>query len=153
VLQSIERRLSQAFLLTANTIRDAERVTAEEIRAVAQELEDSFGGTYTVLSAEAQAPYARRVLYILSKKGQAPKLPPSVTPQVVTGFAALGQTHEAAAIIEWLKSLLAIFGEQVLAQDVKFSEVALRTGNSQGITDVSGCSTPTRRRQPTSKPR
>jgi hypothetical protein len=59
VLESIERRLSQAFLLTANTIRDAERVTAEEIRAVAQELEDSFGGTYTVLSAEAQAPYAR----------------------------------------------------------------------------------------------
>jgi hypothetical protein len=57
---------------------------------------------------------------------------------VVTGFSALGQTHEAAAIIEWLKSLLAIFGEQALASDVKFSEVALRTGTSQGITDVSG---------------
>jgi hypothetical protein len=138
VLQSIERRLSQAFLLTANTIRDAERVTAEEIRAVAQELEDSFGGTYTVLSAEAQAPYARRVLYILNKQGKAPKLPATVTPQVVTGFSALGQTHEAAAIIEWLKGLLEIFGEKALASEVKFSEVALRTGTSQGITDVAG---------------
>lgn len=138
VLQSIERRVSQAFLLTANTIRDAERVTAEEIRAVAQELEDSFGGTYTVLSAEAQSPYARRVLYILSKQGKAPKLPDSVTPLVVTGFSALGQTHEAAATIEWLKQLLEIFGEQAVASEVKFSEVALRTGTSQGITDVAG---------------
>lgn len=138
VLSSIERRISQAFLLTANTIRDAERVTAEEIRAVAQELEDSFGGTYTVLSAEAQAPYARRVLYVLNKQGKAPKLPPSVTIEVVTGFSALGQAHEAQAIIEWLTALLNIFGPQTLAAEVKFSEVALRTGTSQGITDVQG---------------
>lgn len=138
ILQNIDRRLSRAFLLSAETIRDAERVTAEEIRAVAQELEDSFGGTYTVLSAEAQAPYARRVLYILSKKKQAPKLPKSVVPQVVTGFSALGETHEAQAILEWLKSLLDIFGPQTLAQEVDFSEVALRTGTSQGIPDVNG---------------
>jgi hypothetical protein len=138
VMQSIERRLSQAFLLTANTIRDAERVTAEEIRAVAQELEDSFGGTYTILSAEAQAPYARRILYILGKKGQAPKLPKTVVPQIVTGFSALGQTHEAAAIIEWLKELLDIFGPETVSAEVQFSEVALRTGTSQGITDVKG---------------
>jgi hypothetical protein len=140
VLQSIERRLSQAFLLTANTIRDAERVTAEEIRAVAQELEDSFGGTYTVLSSEAQAPYARRVLYILSKQKNSgvPKLPKTVVPQVVTGFSALGQTHEAQAIIEWLQSLENLFGPQTLAMSVNFQEVALRTGTSQGITDVQG---------------
>jgi hypothetical protein len=138
VLQSIERRLSQAFLLTANTIRDAERVTAEEIRAVAQELEDSFGGTYTVLSSEAQAPYARRVLYILAKQGKAPKLPKTVTVQVVTGFSALGETHEAVAIMEWAKSLLALFGENWMAANIDGQELALRTGTSQGIMDVQG---------------
>lgn len=138
VLQSIERRVSQAFLLTANTIRDAERVTAEEIRAVAQELEDSFGGTYTVLSAEAQAPYARRILYILNKLGRAPKLPATVTPQIVTGFAALGQNHESVAIVEWLKELLELFGEQWMGENVNGSEVAARTGTNRGITDVAG---------------
>jgi hypothetical protein len=138
VLQSIDRRISQAFLLTANTIRDAERVTAEEIRAVAQELEDAFGGTYTVLSSEAQAPYARRVLHILSKQKKAPKLPDSVTPQIVTGFAALGQNHEAVAIMEWLKELLELFGENWLIANFRGEEVALRTGTARGITDVAG---------------
>jgi hypothetical protein len=138
VLQNIERRLSQAFLLTANTVRDAERVTAEEIRAVAQELEDSFGGTYTVLSSEAQTPYARRILYILAKKGMAPKLPKTVTIQVVTGFAALGQAHEAAAILEWLQQLENLFGPEWMAASIDGQEVALRTGTSQGITDVQG---------------
>jgi hypothetical protein len=138
ILQSIERRVSQAFLLTANTIRDAERVTAEEIRAVAQELEDAFGGAYTVLSAEAQAPYARRILYILNKLGQAPKLPPSVSIQVVTGFAALGQNHETAAILEWLQALEGVFGPNWVATYINGNEVALRTGTAQGITDVKG---------------
>jgi hypothetical protein len=138
ILQNIDRRLSRAFLLTADTVREAERVTAEEIRATAQELEDSFGGTYTVLSAEAQAPYARRVLYILSKTKQAPKLPKSIVPQVVTGFSALGETHEAQAILEWLSALENLFGPETLSQQVDFSQVALRTGTSQGIPDVEG---------------
>lgn len=138
ILQNIDRRLSRAFLLTADTVREAERVTAEEIRATAQELEDSFGGTYTVLSAEAQAPYARRVLYILSKQKKAPKLPKSIVPQVVTGFSALGESHEAQAILDWLKDLEALFGPQTLAQKVDFQQVALRTGTSQGIPDVEG---------------
>lgn len=138
ILQNIDRRLSRAFLLTADTVREAERVTAEEIRATAQELEDSFGGTYTVLSAEAQAPYARRILYILSKTKQAPKLPKSIVPQVVTGFSALGETHEAQAILDWLGALENLFGPQTLAQMVDFQQVALRTGTSQGIPDVQG---------------
>jgi hypothetical protein len=138
ILQNIDRRLSRAFLLTADTVREAERVTAEEIRATAQELEDSFGGTYTVLSAEAQAPYARRVLYILSKQKKAPKLPKSIEPQVVTGFSALGEGHEAQAILDWLKNLEELFGADALAQEVNFQQVALRTGTSQGIPDVNG---------------
>lgn len=138
IMDSIERRLSQAFLLTANTIRDAERVTAEEIRAVAQELEDSFGGTYTVLSAEAQTPYARRLLYILAKQGKAPKLPNNVAPMVVTGFAALGQNHEVQAIIEWVQMLQEAMGPQWTMAHLNGDEIALRTGTGRGIPDVKG---------------
>src|SRR6202044_3030851 len=38
--ERLEQRLSYAFLIQTGTTREAERVTAEEIRATAQELED-----------------------------------------------------------------------------------------------------------------
>ncbi len=135
-IKDVERRLSQAFLLTANVIRDAERVTAEEIRAVAQELEDALGGTYTVLSAEVQRPYARRLLYILTRQKKAPKLPDSVVPVVVTGFNALGQNTEAVAIRDWIQDLTAAFGPQAVAAKLNIDEVALRLGVGRGVQDV-----------------
>lgn len=136
VAQMVERRLSQAFLLTTNTIRDAERVTAEEIRAVAQELEDSFGGTYSVLSAEVQLPYARRLLHILNKQKKAPKLPATVTPMIVTGFSALGQNHEIAAIRDWVIDLKNMTNEDFVTATIDGDELALRTGVARGIVAV-----------------
>lgn len=133
--QSIERRLSQAFLVTSNVIRDAERVTAEEIRAIAQELEDSLGGTYTVLSTEVQRPYAARLLYILQRQKKAPALPDSVSVAIVTGFNALGQNHEAASLLGWLKSLVELFGPGWLLENLDTQEIALRLGNARGVID------------------
>lgn len=133
---SIERRLSQAFLIASNAIRDAERVTAEEIRAIAQELEDSLGGTYTVLSAEVQRPYAARLLYILQRQSKAPKLPESVTTVIVTGFNALGANHEVASLREWLNMLKESFGAEYVVQTVDAHEVALRLGVGMGVIDV-----------------
>lgn len=54
IISSWERELSQAFLLNSATVRDAERVTAEEIRFIAQELESAFGGLYSRLAMEWQ---------------------------------------------------------------------------------------------------
>lgn len=45
-----ERDLSQAFLLNSASTRDAERVTAEEIRLNARELESAYGGLYSKLA-------------------------------------------------------------------------------------------------------
>ncbi len=49
-----ERDLSQAFLLNSASTRDAERVTAEEIRLNARELESAYGGLYSRLAAHWQ---------------------------------------------------------------------------------------------------
>lgn len=136
--QSIERRLSQAFLIASNAVRDAERVTAEEIRAISQELEDSLGGTYTVLSAEVQRPYARRLLHILSKQKKAPELPESVSVVIVTGFNALGQNHEVAALRDWLLDLRDTLGPEWLSTNLNGSAVALRMGVGRGVVDVKG---------------
>ena len=51
-MMKIEQRLSYVFLLNASVVRDSERTTAEEVRMTAQELQDSLGGIYGILSQE-----------------------------------------------------------------------------------------------------
>ena len=53
-IEKWERDLSQSFLLNSASTRDAERVTAEEIRLNARELESGFGGLYSKLALEWQ---------------------------------------------------------------------------------------------------
>ncbi len=62
--ERLEERLSNAFLLRSSAIRNAERVTAEEVRMVAEELETILGGTYTLLASEFQAQLVNRFLYL-----------------------------------------------------------------------------------------
>lgn len=52
VVRKWESELSQIFLMSS--VRDAERVTAQEIRMVANELESSFGGLYSQLAMSWQ---------------------------------------------------------------------------------------------------
>ena len=59
VLDKYEKRISRGFLMGSSIIRDAERVTQEEVRLTAQELETSYGGVYSTLAASVQKPVAR----------------------------------------------------------------------------------------------
>lgn len=58
VIELYSQRLARAFLLQSAMVRDAERVTAEEIRAIALELETAFGGVYSQLGLSWQKPMA-----------------------------------------------------------------------------------------------
>lgn len=136
VAERIELRLSHAFILQSGTVRDAERVTAEEVRAMAHELENVLGGVYTVLSAEFQLPLVRRLLYVLVRSGEAPDLPDSVQPTIVTGFEALGRNHAANKLRAWMTDMAQIYGPQVVAQITDPSEVGRRFADSYGIEDV-----------------
>lgn len=53
-ISKLERELAQAFLLSSAGVRDAERVTAEEIRFFAREIESAFGGLYSRLALDWQ---------------------------------------------------------------------------------------------------
>lgn len=63
-IQRWEQELAQSFLLNSSGVRDAERVTAEEIRFVARELESAFGGLYSALALGWQH---REATYLISK--------------------------------------------------------------------------------------
>lgn len=102
-LAEIREDLSAAFLTNSSLTRQAERVTATEIRAMAQELETVLGGVYSLLSIEFQAPLVEIVIAQLTREGALPNLPPkTLKPKVLTGVAALGRTQE----LEKLKMLL-----------------------------------------------
>ena len=87
-----ERDLSQAFLLNSASTRDAERVTAEEIRMNARELESGFGGLYSKLALEWQqleGDWAVRAVDIGSLLGKAKAALFEVI--VVTGLESLSR--------------------------------------------------------------
>lgn len=92
---TLEQRLAFAFLLSSVVQRNAERVTAEEIRTVASELEDTLGGVYSLLSQELQLPLVRRLLAQLMSMNIIPQLPENVVePTITTGMEALGRGHD-----------------------------------------------------------
>jgi len=135
VADDLMLRLSHAFLLRSGTVRDAERVTTEEIRFVAQELEDVLGGTYTVLAAELQLPFVRRTMALMTQKGELQALPEKVVePVIVTGFEALGRNHSANKLRGWLADIAQTLPEAKAS--LKLDVIAKRLGVSYGIEDL-----------------
>jgi hypothetical protein len=133
----IEQRLGEAFLLGSAARRDAERVTAEEIRLIAGELEQALGGVYSVLSAELQLPLVKRLMLQMTKEKALPPLPKeAVTPQVVTGLSALGRTSDLQKLDSLLAGTAQIFGPEVISEYVAAGAYMTRRATALGIPDV-----------------
>jgi hypothetical protein len=95
-LDRLERALSASFLLNSSFQRNAERVTAEEIRRLAEELEDTLGGVFSLFAQEFQKPLAAIVEdNLVRTQAGFNKLPEgAVRIGVVTGLAAIGRNQE-----------------------------------------------------------
>jgi hypothetical protein len=127
VAERLEQRISYAFLIQTGTTRQAERVTAEEIRANAEELENTLGGVYTVLSEELQLPLVRRFLAYMTESRQIPALPKAaLRPVIVTGFEALGRNHSLNKLKAYFADMSQTLGPQVVAQRANVDEIAKR---------------------------
>lgn len=132
-IQNLEQRLKSAFLMMDGVRRHAERVTAEEIRVLAQELETGLGGVYTVISQEFQLPYIRARMARLTKAKRIPELPKGIVqPSVVTGFDALGRGNDKQKLLEFLQFGASTFGEPFLAL-VNPHNALTRLASSMGI--------------------
>ncbi len=135
--QRIENRLAMAFLLNSAIQRNGERVTAEEIRFMAGELEDAMGGSYSILSQEFQLPLVNRIIYKLEREGRLDPLPEKyVRPVIVTGLEALGRGHDLTKLTTFLQNL-APLGPEVLQRYMKIGDYISRVGTSLGI-DMQG---------------
>lgn len=137
VSEQIEARLSYAFMLNSAVQRTGERVTAEEIRYVASELEDTLGGVYSILSQELQLPMVRVLLKQLQATSMIPELPrEAVEPTISTGMEALGRGQDLdkleRTIAAW-SALRPLEGDP----DINLAVIKLRIANAIGI-DTSG---------------
>ena len=133
-MQRIETRLEHAFLLNASVQRQAERVTAEEIRFMAEALEQSLGGIYSILSQELQLPYITRKIHIMTKSKKLPKLPKGmIRPAIITGLEALGRGNDRTKLVLFLETLQANLGAEAIGQFVNLPEAIKRLANADGI--------------------
>ena len=132
-MQKITERLSFAFLLNSSVQRQAERVTAEEVRYMAQELETALGGIYSVLSQEFQVPLVNLLLGKMQKEGKMPKFPKdTLKPQIVTGLEALGRGQDLNKLSQFLQMLQPL-GQEVIQSELNIGDYLDRLGASLGI--------------------
>lgn len=131
---AIQQRLEQGFLLTSSIQRNAERVTAEEIRLMANELEQTLGGVYPTLSRELQFPIVQRVLLDLTKRKKIVPLPDGVvTPQIVTGIDGLGRSSEFSRLNLLMSDAGQKFGQQVVAEYVRVGDYLQRSAAALAV--------------------
>lgn len=131
----IEARLNSAFLLNSSVQRQAERVTAEEIKFMARELEDALGGVYSLLSEEEQRPLVDLLRKRMERRKRLPAtIPKEIThTRIVTGFDALGRGHEVDNLNQFVASGTAALGPQVFVQFVHPDDLLLRLSTGLGI--------------------
>jgi len=135
-LQRIEARLSQAFMLAE--MRSAERVTAEEVRLQALQLEVSIGSTWSILTVELMAPYVTRKLELFIRSGGMRALPEGlIKPVVSVGLAAVGRGNDLEKTARFMQILQQTLGPEGIATYVNPSELIKRLASSMGM-DVLG---------------
>jgi hypothetical protein len=127
-IDKYERRISSAFLLNTQVTRDAERVTAEEIRMNANELEASLGGVYSRLAEDMQLPLARLLL-----KSVNPELA-NMEPVILTGVESLSRNSEHEQMMLFLQDLgvMAAIPEPMIP-NLKWDDIAKILASNRGL--------------------
>ena len=110
-LEAVARRLGSAYLLQSSVQRSGERVTAEEIRRLGQELDKATGGLYLQIAKGSQKAIIERNIRL--NEAENPRLPPLpkglVEIQVITGMDALGDSTEYDATVEVVGTTMKLF--------------------------------------------
>jgi len=133
-IQQVSERLSFAFLLNTAIQRKGERVTAEEIRYMAAELDQGLGGVYSLLAEEFQMPVARLFEARMEFLRKVPPLPKEITSTaIVTGLDALGRGNDLANLDALVAGGNQIFGPQVTSRYINPGEYYKRRSAALGI--------------------
>lgn len=125
-----ERTIGIAFLMNSAITRNAERVTAEEIRMQAQELESAYGGVYSALAPQIQRPVASWGLKMAGTdiKGTDLKV------VVITGLEAMSRNGELDNLRQALNDLALVTQAPPLLQErLKWTPLVNFVGAGRGV--------------------
>lgn len=131
VIETYKRHLAEVFMYLPGTMRDAERVTAEENRLRAASLEKAHGGVYSQLADTMQRPYATLLLWEMEVRNLEAD---GVKLQITTGLDALSRGSENDKINHWISDLsqLAAVPEPILGT-FKLNEFTLKTAAGRDV--------------------
>lgn len=130
VVELYSQRIARGFLMQSSMVRNAERVTAEEIRAIAMELETAFGGVYSQLGINFQKPIAMWCLADVDMQVKGTDL--RVT--VITGLEALSRNAQLEKLRAALGDLALFEGlPDSLRARMNWQAVAAFVGQGRGI--------------------
>lgn len=90
MVQRLQQQIGAAFLLQTAVTRDAERVTAEEIRQTANELDLSNGGIYSRFAEEWQY----RTAILMLKRIKVDLGDKTIDPVIITGLDSLSRAGD-----------------------------------------------------------
>lgn len=130
ISQEYAQRISRGFLMNSAVTRDAERVTAEEVRMNAMELESSFGGVYSMLAPAIQAPIAKWMMAM----ADTPLKGTDLKVVVVTGLDALSRNGDLENLKQAFTTLSAFAqAPEALIQRVKWQDLSDFIGQGCGV--------------------
>jgi hypothetical protein len=101
IAQVYINRIGSGFLLQSAVTRQAERVTAEEIRRTAEELENSLGGAYSRIAVDIQLPMSYWLMDMSGRKIAGT----DIEPTIVTGLAALSRSGDRDNLVLFLQDM------------------------------------------------
>ena len=127
-MDDYSRRIGSAFMLNTQVTRDAERVTAEEIRMNTNELEASLGGVYSRLAEDMQQPLARYLL-----KSVSPELA-ELEPVILTGVESLSRNSEHEQILLLIQDMTMMQNiPDPLAPYLKYDDIVKVLASNRGL--------------------
>lgn len=97
--ERLKREIGGSFLLQSALTRDAERVTAEEIRMIANELETVNAGFYSNMSINLQKPLAKFLIAKVDKQVSKLQI------RILSGLDALARFNEVQSIKQLVSDL------------------------------------------------
>ena len=134
--ESLRREIARTFLLQDEMVRNSERTTAVEVRALINQLNQSLGDLYTPIADMTLRPLAYIARHKLMKAKKLPKIEQSLVNstdiKILTGTSAIAKRQQMDSMLAMLE-VAGRLGPDMLAR-INYGEVLEAMKQSLGVT-------------------
>tara|TARA_Y100001938_G_C8093432_1_gene436594 strand:+ start:2246 stop:3862 length:1617 start_codon:yes stop_codon:yes gene_type:complete len=147
-VEMMRREIGEAFLMNRGSIRNAERVTATEVRMIGQELEQVLGGAFSSIARDLLVPLIKRTVFLMVESEEIDTRLASdffdeqgrLTFDIITGLQALSRDTELQKLMQ-MGEMVRNLPEQAI-QHFKFDEYGRALISALGFDPVNWVKSP-----------